>query len=247
VSAGEVVPPRGGAAVAASGLRREHDGGIVALGGVDLEIAGGEFVALTGPSGSGKTTLLSLIGGLDRPTAGTVVVDGIALHDRRTDRAAFHRETVGFVFQHHHLLTHLTAQANVELPLLATSLRRQERHARARAGLDEVGLAERTDHVTAHLSGGERQRVAVARALANAPRLLLADEPTGALDSAAAERVLDLLGEARERRGMTLLVVTHDPLVAARADRVLHLRDGRLTDDAPAWRTGSAGGEQLGA
>jgi ABC-type lipoprotein export system ATPase subunit len=242
---GAVAEPRGGAHVTAEALRREHGHRIVALAGVDLEIEAGEFVALTGPSGSGKTTLLSLVGALDRPTAGRVVVDGLALHragDAR--RARFHREVVGFVFQHHYLLTHLTARANVELPLLAGRSRRGARRAAVDRLLEEVDLRHRADELTAHLSGGERQRVAVARALAHEPRLLLADEPTGALDTAAAERVLELVERARDRRGMTLLVVTHDPLVAARADRILHLRDGRLVEDSSGLRPG---GQQLGA
>ncbi|QEC46745.1 ABC transporter ATP-binding protein [Baekduia soli] len=237
-------PPPGGARVVAQGLRRDHGHGILALDGVDLTLEPGEFVALTGPSGSGKTTLLSLIGALDRPTSGSIAVDGVALHDHDFDRARYHQEVVGFVFQHHHLLTHLSARANVELPLVPTMHRRTARRARAAELLEEVDLGPRVGELAAHLSGGERQRVAVARALANEPRLLLADEPTGALDSAAAHRVLDLIADVRARRGTTVLVVTHDPLVAARADRVLHLHDGRLVDRPAELRAGS---EQLSA
>ena len=159
------------------------------------------------------------------------------------DRALLHRTIVGFIFQQHNLLSHLTARDNVELPLVTTVPRRAERRRRAVELLDEVGLAERAAERVVHLSGGERQRVAVARALANNPRLLLADEPTGALDSASAERVLDLIAALRSSRGMTVLMVTHDPLVATRADRVLHLRDGRLVDDPPDLGRG----QQLGA
>jgi putative ABC transport system ATP-binding protein len=219
---------RSGVEVVADRVRREHAGGIVAVDNVSLTIEPGEFVVLTGPSGAGKTSLLSLIGALDRPTSGRVLVDGTELDGSSDDLARYHREVVGFVFQHHHLLSHLPACANVELPLLGAGLGRRERRERATDLLREVGLGHRLDSVAAHLSGGERQRVAIARALANDPHLLLADEPTGALDSDSTQRVLDLLQAVRERRGMTLLVVTYDPVMGRRADRVLHMRDGRL-------------------
>jgi ABC-type lipoprotein export system ATPase subunit len=209
--------------------RREHPAGIVAVADVSLVIEPGEFVVLTGPSGSGKTSLLSLIGALDRPTSGSVTVDGEVLSPLRAGR--FHREVVGFVFQHHNLLGHLSARANVEIPLIGAGVGARERRARAAVLLDEVGLSHRLDVRASRLSGGERQRVAVARALANEPRLLLADEPTGALDSASAGRVLDQLAEARARHGLTLLVVTYDTLIGERAGRVLHRRDGRLVDE----------------
>jgi putative ABC transport system ATP-binding protein len=230
-------PAQSGARVVAEGVRREHPGGIVAVDDVSLTLEPGEFVVLTGPSGSGKTSLLSLLGALDRPTAGRVLVDGAVLDGGSDERARYHREVVGFVFQHHHLLAHLPACANVELPLLGAGVGRRERRERAADLLREVGLAHRLDEAAAHLSGGERQRVALARALANDPRLLLADEPTGSLDSESTQRVLDLLEAARERRGMTLLVVTYEPLIGRRADRVLHMRDGRLVpEDTSALR-----------
>jgi putative ABC transport system ATP-binding protein len=230
-------PSQSGARVVAEGVRREHPGGIVAVDDVSLTLEPGEFVVLTGPSGSGKTSLLSLLGALDRPTAGRVLVDGAVLDGGSDERARYHREVVGFVFQHHHLLAHLPACANVELPLLGAGLGRRERRERAADLLREVGLAHRLDELAAHLSGGERQRVALARALANDPRLLLADEPTGSLDSESTQRVLDLLEAVRERRGMTMLVVTYEPLIGRRADRVLHMRDGRLVPaDASALR-----------
>jgi putative ABC transport system ATP-binding protein len=216
-----------GARVLVDGVSRVHPGPIVSVADVSLNLEPGEFVALTGPSGSGKTSLLALIGGLDAPSSGRIEVDGVALGPG-TDLARYHRETVGFVFQHHFLLPHLTALTNVELPLLGAGVPRQERRERAQALLEEVGLSHRADSTSSHLSGGERQRVALAGARANDPTLLLADEPTGSLDSAASQRVLDLMQRARERRGMTMLVVTYDPLVANPADRVLHLRDGRL-------------------
>lgn len=221
--------PAGGAQVVVEDLRREHAGGIVALDGVSFEISAGEFVALTGPSGSGKTTLLSLIGALDRPSAGRVLIDGIPLEYGDSERARYHAEVVGFVFQHHHLLGHLTPLVNVELALMARDGPRRERRARASELLEEVGLGHRAEIDASHLSGGERQRVAIARALANDPRLLLADEPTGSLDSESAARVLDLIDQLRARRGTTLLVVTYDDAIGARADRVLGLRDGKLS------------------
>jgi len=218
-----------GARVVVECARRVHPPHIVALDDVSLTVEPGEFLALSGPSGSGKTTLLSLIGGLDRATSGSVSVDGVPLSSLPGDR--YHREVVGFVFQHHNLLGHLPARENVEIPLLGAGVGRRERRERAEALLEEVGLGHRLGTLAAKLSGGERQRVAVARALANDPRLLLADEPTGALDSASAQLVLDLLEDSRRRRGATLIVVTYDDLIAQRADRVLHLRDGRLVDD----------------
>jgi putative ABC transport system ATP-binding protein len=218
--------PSLGARVVATDLRREYPGPIVALDGVSLTLDPGEFVVLTGPSGSGKTTLLSLIGALDQPTSGTVEVDGAPLNGDTNSR--FHREVVGFVFQHHHLLPHLSARANVELPLIGAGVSPGERRARARELLSEVRLSHRENALAAHLSGGERQRAAVARAMANNPRLLLADEPTGALDSADTERILDLLESVRTERGMTLLMVTYDEGSGHRANRRVNLRDGRL-------------------
>jgi putative ABC transport system ATP-binding protein len=211
-------------------VRRVHPGPVVALDGVSLALDPGEFVALTGPSGSGKTSLLSLIGALDRPTSGEIEIDGTAIEEWDTGR--LHREVIGFVFQHHHLLAHLPARMNVEIPLIGNGLSRGERRERAIELLKAVRLEHRLESLAVHLSGGERQRVAVARALANDPRLLLADEPTGALDSDDSQRILDLLGELRERRGMTMLMVTYDEGISRRADRRLYMRDGRLVDEA---------------
>jgi putative ABC transport system ATP-binding protein len=180
-----------GARVVATELRRVYPGPVVALDGVSLAIDPGEFVVLTGPSGSGKTTLLSIIGDLDRPTSGTVAVDGAPLDGHANSR--FHRDVVGFVFQHHHLLPHLSARANIELPLIGAGVGPGERREHARELLEEVRLSHRENSLAAHLSGGERQRAAV-----------------GA------------------RRGMTLLMVTYDEVIGRRADRRLHLRDGRL-------------------
>jgi putative ABC transport system ATP-binding protein len=230
---------RAGARVVAEDLRRTYPGPVVAVDGVSLTLESGEFVVLTGPSGSGKTTLLSMIGGLDEPTSGGVAVDGIPVPEWSKD--GFHRDIVGFVFQHHHLLPHLPARVNVEIPLIGTGLGSAQRRQRARSLLREVGLEHRSEFLVAHISGGERQRVAVARALANDPRLLLADEPTGALGTEDTQLVLRLLEEARARRGMTLMVVSHDDAIGRRADRRLYMRDGKLTD-AP----GSGAGEQAG-
>jgi len=227
-----------GSRVVVDGVSRVHPGPVVAVADASLTLERGEFVALTGPSGSGKTSLLSLIGALDHPTSGSIEVDGAQLLQANgAALARYHRDTVGFVFQHHHLLAHLTPLANVELPLIGAGVARAERRERSRELLDEVGLSHRAEALIPHLSGGERQRVALARALANNPSLLLADEPTGSLDTAATERVLSLVESARERRGMTMLVVTYDSVVASRADRTLHMRDGRLVpEDAEALR-----------
>ena len=202
-----------------------EDGRIPALEDVSLSLRPGEFAALTGPSGSGKSTLLNLIGALDRPDAGTIAVDGEALAG--DDAAGYRASTVGFVFQFHNLIPVLSAAENVQVPMMGR-LPREERSQRAAALLGEVGLAGRASAFPPTLSGGERQRVAIARALANDPRLLLADEPTGALDSETGAQIVALLHRLRERRGMTILLVTNDRAVAEQADRVLELRDGRV-------------------
>jgi putative ABC transport system ATP-binding protein len=207
----------------------KHFGRIQALCDVQLQVAPGEMLAVTGHSGSGKSTLLNLIGGLDQPDAGRILIDGEAVWTRaKADAVRARRELVGFVFQHHLLLPNLDAVSNVEVPLIGAGVGRQDRRRRALELLDEVGLAQRADHHPSELSGGERQRVAVARALANEPRLLLADEPTGALDTMTSAKVLDLLTDVRARRGMTVIVVSHDPEVGARADRMVYFVDGRL-------------------
>jgi putative ABC transport system ATP-binding protein len=206
---------------------------------VQLHVTPGEMLAITGHSGSGKSTLLNLIGGLDQPNVGSILIDGEPVWSRsKAEVVRARRELVGFVFQHHLLLPNLDAVSNVEVPLIGARVGRQERRRRAMELLDEVGLAQRADHHPSELSGGERQRVAVARALANQPRLLLADEPTGALDTATSARVLGLLADVRARRGMTVIVVSHDPEVGARADRMVLVVDGRLQ---PAELTPSPG------
>ncbi len=219
---------RSGAEVLADGVSKSF-GRIVALREASLRVAPGEAVVIAGRSGSGKSTLLALIGGLDRPDSGRVTIDGRAIwEDEHTARAR--REVVGFVFQRHLLLETLSAQANVEVALLGGGVARSERRERARELLGDVGLSHRAEHVPAQLSGGERQRVAIARALANQPRLLLADEPTGALDSTTSERILDLLFGLRDRLGMTMIVVSYDTAIGARADRTVTISDGVLRD-----------------
>ena len=222
-------------ASAGADVRVEHAGrrygSIEALRDVSLHVAPGELLVVTGRSGSGKSTLLNLIGGLDQPTSGRILIDDRELW--REPRAPRHRrELVGFVFQQHHLLVNLTARANVEVALIGAGVHRRERRERALGLLEEGGLAKRADHEPAALSGGERQRVAIARALANEPRLLLADEPTGAVDSLTSQRVLDLLAEVRARRGMTVIVVSYDPQVGERADRMVTVTDGVLMQPA---------------
>jgi putative ABC transport system ATP-binding protein len=196
---------------------------------LDLELPRGDFVALMGPSGSGKTTLLNLLGGLDRPTTGTVEVDGLAI-DRLSDSAlAKWRGThVGFVFQMYNLLPVLTAERNVELPLLLTSLNKAQRLEHVHTALKLVGLAERMKHKPRELSGGQEQRVGIARAIVTDPTLLLCDEPTGDLDRKSGDEILDLLQALNRQHGKTIVMVTHDPRAAERANRTLHLEKGRL-------------------
>jgi putative ABC transport system ATP-binding protein len=218
--------------VKATDLTRRYkmgDAFVDALRGVDLAIGRGEFVALVGPSGSGKSTVLNLIGGLDRPTSGQVWIDGVELSatDERT-LTRHRREHVGFVFQTFNLLPRLTAEENVALPLMFSGVPHEERLSRARALLERVGLSHRLTHRPSQLSGGEQQRVAIARALVGEPALLLADEPTGNLDTTTGAEIMALLQELNRESDLTLLVVTHDPEVAAFADRVVRLRDGRV-------------------
>jgi putative ABC transport system ATP-binding protein len=204
--------------------------GVRALDGVDVRIGQGEMLAVMGPSGSGKSTLLNMVGGLDLPSSGQVFIDDQDLAKvRNLDR--FRAQTVGFVFQLHNLLPTLTALENVEVPMRGQSVRRGARRKRARELLDLVGLADRMDHLPSQLSGGQRQRVAVARALANNPRLILADEPTGSLDTMAGDEVMELLAELRTSQGTTVIVVSHDRRVARATERILTMRDGRIIDD----------------
>jgi putative ABC transport system ATP-binding protein len=220
--------------LSARGLRKEYGKGaglVRAVDGVDLEVAAGETVAVMGPSGCGKSTLLHLLGGLDRPSAGELHLAGRRI-DQMTEKdlARLRRDAIGFVFQAFHLMDELTAVENVELPALLA--RRSPRAARRRAAdlLERVGMAERTRFLPSALSGGQRQRVAIARALANEPLVVLADEPTGNLDSEATLEVLRLFDSLHEA-GQTLVIVTHDSRIAATADRLISMRDGAFIDE----------------
>jgi putative ABC transport system ATP-binding protein len=202
------------------------------LQGITFSVATGDWLALTGPSGSGKSTLLGLLAGLDRPSSGQVFLDGVEISALPENKLArFRNERIGVVFQSFHLIANMTAQENVEAPLYIGPHRRQASQL-ARQMLDQVGLSERLNHLPHQLSGGEQQRVAIARALVGQPSLLLADEPTGNLDSATSKQVLGLIRILREQLGLTIIMVTHDSQVAAYADRRLHLVDGQFVEPA---------------
>lgn len=216
----------------ARGLEKVFDGGQVrALRGVDFRIGEGEFIAITGPSGCGKSTLLQMLGALDRPGAGSLLYRGKSLPDL-PDLAAYRAHEIGFIFQAFHLLPTFTAIENVQIPMFEGSLTAPARRERARELLQSVGLEQRLDHFPTKLSGGERQRVAIARSLANEPSVLLADEPTGNLDSENAVMIMDLIVRLHRDRGMTLVLVTHDPAIARSASRIIEMKDGRIV--APA-------------
>jgi putative ABC transport system ATP-binding protein len=203
---------------------------VTAVNDVTLTVKPGRVLAVTGPSGSGKSTLLHLIGAIDQPSAGQVAVDGQVLSSLKRRQLAIYRRNVGFVFQRYHLLPALTAANNVLAPVLPYRTDYDKR-ARASALLQAVGLEGRERALPSRLSGGEQQRVAIARALVNRPKLLLADEPTGNLDSTTGGEIVDLLLSLREKYGMTIIMATHNPQVAARCDRLIRLRDGRVVDD----------------
>jgi putative ABC transport system ATP-binding protein len=215
---------------------------LVVLDQLDLDVPDGSFYALMGPSGSGKTTLLNLVGGLDRADSGEVEVAGqdLGALDGR-DLSRWRADHVGFVFQQFNLLSVLTALENVELPLLLAPLSKKERREHARHALELVGLSDRLHHRPAQLSGGQEQRVAIARAVATDPKLILADEPTGDLDRHAADQVLELLARLHEEFGKTIVIVTHDPLAAARAERTVHLDKGKLVRVVEKGRGGGEG------
>ncbi|MGD0764720.1 MAG: ABC transporter ATP-binding protein [Dehalococcoidia bacterium] len=204
------------------------DGVVHALDGLTLTVDHGEFVALMGPSGCGKSTLLHLLAALDVPTSGTIIVNGRDLRTHGNER--FRRRDIGLVFQLHNLLPHLSALENVQIPMFGTGMGHAERLRQAQGLLAEMGLSGKEKMTPPRLSGGERQRLAIARSLANNPSILLADEPTGSLDSAAVERVLDLFRRIREERGVTILLATHDTHVASIADRTVYMRDGRVVE-----------------
>ena len=224
--------------VTLSGVTRTYRRGsedVKVLQGIDLGIPKGDFVALMGPSGSGKSTLLNLLGGIDRPNAGSIDFGGAKL-ERLSDGklAAWRSRHVGFIFQMYHLLPMLSAAKNVELPLLLTGLSGAERRKRVAAALALVGLTDRMHHKPGELSGGQEQRVGIARAIVTDPEILLADEPTGDLDRKAGDAILELLQELNRRFDKTIVMVTHDPHAAARAKRTLYMEDGRVTTAASA-------------
>jgi putative ABC transport system ATP-binding protein len=206
---------------------------IEVLKGINLSVGAGEFLALMGPSGSGKTTLLNLIGGLDVPTAGSVIVDGrdVAKLDE-VQLARWRSNTVGFIFQSYNLLPMLSAQRNVELPLMLTKLGWRKCSENAALALALVGLTDRARHKPGELSGGQQQRVAIARAIVSDPKLLICDEPTGDLDRQSAHEVLDLLRQLRTEHGKTIVMVTHDPKAAESASRIVHLDKGEITEES---------------
>ncbi|MGX1886067.1 ABC transporter ATP-binding protein [Streptomyces sp. NPDC055287] len=219
------------AVVDLAGVTKEYPGGVAALRGVDLTVQEGELLGIVGPSGSGKSTLLHIVGTLDRPTAGTVTIAGhdvAALSDR--ELSALRAQHVGFVFQAFHLVPGISARDNVAEGLLYSGLSRTERRRRAADALERVGLADRMRHKPHELSGGQKQRVAIARAVVGEPDLLLADEPTGALDTASGEAVMALLHELSEE-GATIAVITHDTEIAERLPRQVRIRDGRVVAD----------------
>lgn len=202
------------------------------LKNIDLTIEDGEFVAIMGPSGSGKSTLMNIIGFLDRPTRGKYFLDGKEIVDMQDhELARIRNQTIGFVFQQFHLLPRLTALKNVELPMIYAGVKKQERMIRAREALEKVGLSERMDYLPNKLSGGQKQRVAIARAIVNEPQVILADEPTGALDSKTSKQIMELFTMLNKEEGTTIVVVTHEQGVAAYADRIIYVRDGTIIQD----------------
>lgn len=215
----------------AAGLTKEYDDGRVpALRGVDFSIRDGEFVSIVGPSGCGKTTLLNMLGSLDRPTTGTLRYRGNSLADL-PDQADYRAREVGFIFQAFHLLPTFTVVENVQIPMFSLPFSRAERKARAVELLEAVGLSHRLDHLPTKLSGGERQRAAIARSLVNRPGVLLADEPTGNLDSRNAAQVMELLNHLQAGHRTTLVLVTHDPEVARHGSRIIRMKDGQILSD----------------
>lgn len=211
------------------GIKKSFDNGkIKALNGIDLEIVRGEFISIMGPSGSGKSTLLNMIAALDTPDSGDILVEGKFLNEIE-DVASYHARTVGFIFQLHNLLPHLTALENILIPMFEVKAPRGEKIRRARKLLEEIGLKDRMRSFPPQLSGGERQKVAIARALANNPKLVLADEPSGNIDSKSSRQVLRLLKELQQRNKVTVILVTHDSLVAKAGERIVHISDGKIS------------------
>ncbi len=203
-----------------------------ALSNVDVDIKQGEFVAIVGTSGSGKSTLLSLLAGLDKPSKGRIIIDGLGVHRASEERLVkFRRENTGFIFQSFNLFDVLTAQENVAFPLMIMGMKRNLRMKRAKQILGEVGLGEHIFHKPNELSGGQQQRVSIARAIISNPSIIFADEPTGNLDSVTADHIMEILHSIKEDKGTTILMVTHDAILASKADRIIQMEDGRITDN----------------
>ncbi len=223
--------------VQAENLEKSYERGKVtvqAVRGVNLSLFTGQFVVVTGPSGSGKTTLLNLIGTLDKPTRGRVLIDGLDIGEMKDgELTRLRRHKIGFIFQFHNLIPVLTALENVQLPLLTAGVKSRKARERASLLLERVGLSERLDHLPDELSGGEQQRVAIARALANRPRLVLADEPTGELDTKTGSETVKILYQLAKEENTAVLTVTHDPVVAEKADTLYEMRDGQLHSSPP--------------
>ena len=211
-------------------LKQYDDGAVTALNRINLYIEKGSFVSIIGPSGSGKSTLLNMLGALDTPDSGQVIVNGVDLASQK-DLSDFRRHEIGFVFQLHNLIPNLTVQENVEIPLMDAKLSQKEKHKRALLFIEAVGLLDKRKQKPNKLSGGERQRVAIARALVNLPSIILADEPTGALDTRTGAKVLDVLRFVHESINATLIIVTHDRDDARLADRTIEIRDGQIIND----------------
>ena len=234
----------GGPVIKVENLHKIYEMGdtkVHALRGISLEIYRGEFVAIMGASGSGKSTFMNLVGCLDSPSEGTYLLDNTNVASlSRIDLASIRNRHVGFVFQGFNLLSRTTALENVELPLIYSAMRARERHKRSRAALDRVGLGGRMDHIPSQLSGGQQQRVAIARALVNHPSILLADEPTGNLDSRTSVEIMDIFQELNETEKLTIVLVTHEPDIAEYAKRVIHFRDGHVMRDQVVQKRRSA-------
>lgn len=211
-------------------VKNYDNGTIKALNGINLEIDRGAFISIIGPSGSGKSTLLNMLGALDNPNSGTIKIDGINL-EKNQDLSDFRSEKIGFVFQLHNLIPNLTVFENVQIPLIGTGVSEKEMEERAKNLLESVGLGDKLNQKPTKLSGGQRQRVAIARALINNPSIILADEPTGSLDSKTGDVILNVLKKIHKENNVTLIVVTHEPYVANMADRTIKIRDGKIVKD----------------
>ncbi|BBL61007.1 peptide ABC transporter ATP-binding protein [Methanobrevibacter arboriphilus] len=211
-------------------IKSYDDGKIKALNGIDLEINKGDFISIIGPSGSGKSTLLNMLGALDIPSSGTIKIDGVEI-TKSKDLSQFRSKKIGFVFQLHNLIPNLTVFENVQIPLIGTGVSEDEIEKRAKNLLESVGLGDKLEQMPTKLSGGQRQRVAIARALVNNPSIILADEPTGSLDSKTGDIILNVLEKIHEENNVTLIIVTHEQYVANMADRTIKIRDGKIMED----------------